>query len=636
MHSASRDDLPAPTFGPAASDGSLASAFERAAALRPRAVAVSCGTVAWTYRELDERAGRIARSLSDKGVGPDTLVGIFLERSLDLVAGILGILKAGGAYVPLDPVVPAERLAFMVGDSDLRIVLTSDALAARLPAGPEALRLDDTNVADPRGHAPARPLPPAGPENLAYVIYTSGSTGVPKGTLVTHANVLRLFKETEPWFAFSPDDVWTLFHSAAFDFSVWEMWGALLYGGRLVVVPHATSRAPREFHALLRDERVTVLNQTPSAFRQLARVAVPHPAKLALRTVVFGGEALNLESLRPWIDRFGDERPRLVNMYGITETTVHVTYRPIRRADLEKSGVSPIGVPIPDLEVLLLDETLAPVADGTVGEIFVAGPGVARGYRNRPELTAQRFLERDGRRLYRSGDLGRRGASGDLEYLGRGDDQVKIRGFRVELGEIETVLRRHAAVQDAAVLAADGPGGEKRLVAWVVLRGGASAGDDELRAHAALSLPEYMLPSALVRVDALPLTANGKIDRAALPEPAEARPQLKVEFSAPASEWERRLSEVWASVLGVPHVGRRDNFFDLGGSSVLAAEAHEELRRRFACDLPVTALFEYPTIEALARLLEGPEAAARGPNVADRARRQREAATAPPPRRSRG
>ncbi len=634
MYTASRAGASPPTLGPAASDGSLADAFARVAALRPDSVAASCGADVWTYRELDERADRVARNLREKGAGPDALVGIFLERSLDLVAGILGVLKAGGAYVPLDPVVPDERLAFMVGDSGIRIVLTSDALAPRVPVGPEALRLDALSAAAFPG-APV-PSPAAGPENLAYVIYTSGSTGVPKGTLVTHANVLRLFRETERWFAFSPDDVWTLFHSAAFDFSVWEMWGALLYGGRLVVVPHGISRSPREFHALLRDERVTVLNQTPSAFRQLARVAVSHPASLALRTVVFGGEALNLESLRPWIDRFGDERPRLVNMYGITETTVHVTYRPILRADLEKTGVSPIGVPIPDLDVLLLDEKLAPVADGTVGEIFVAGPGVARGYKNRAELTAQRFLLREGRRLYRSGDLGRRNAAGDLEYLGRGDDQVKIRGFRVELGEIETVLRRQPAVLDAAVLAADGPSGEKRLVAWVVLRKGAAAGDDELRSHAAVSLPEYMLPAAFVRVDALPLTANGKIDRAALPAPTDERPPLNVEFSAPASEWERRLSAVWASVLGVPDVGRRDNFFDLGGSSLLAAEAHEELRRRFGCELPVTALFECPTIETLARLLEEPANASRGPRVADRARRQREAAAAPPPRRSRG
>jgi amino acid adenylation domain-containing protein len=620
------DDAPS-----TAADGdSLARAFARTVSAQPDATALSLGGESLSYGALDARANRIAHRLREAGVSRDALVGVFLERTFDLVAALLGVLKAGAAYVPLDPVVPAERLAFMVKDAGLGVVLTSRALAAGLPSGPEAILLD---ADDALASGPSTPLARSESGSLAYVIYTSGSTGVPKGTLVTQANVLRLFRETETWFRFGPDDVWTLFHSAAFDFSVWEMWGALLYGGRLVVVPYGVSRSPRDFHALLRDEGVTVLNQTPSAFRQLARVAVDHPAGLALRTVVFGGEALNLESLRPWFSRFGDERPRLVNMYGITETTVHVTYRPIARADLEKKGVSPIGVPIPDLEVLLLDAEKKPVADGETGEIFVAGAGVARGYLNRPDLTTARFLELGGRRVYRSGDLGRRGAGGDLEYLGRMDDQVKIRGFRVELGEIETVLRRHAAVQDAAVLAVGDAGGDKRLVAWVVLR--ADADDDALRAHAARSLPEYMVPSAFVRVEALPLTANGKIDRAALPEPAAERPRLAVAFAAPASEWERRLSGIWGSVLKIPRVGRRDNFFDLGGSSVLAVEAHEELVRRFGCDVPVTALFEHPTVEALAALLERPAAPAAAPSVAERARRQREAANAPP-RRIRG
>ena len=620
----------------AESDGTLAAAFARQVSASPDAPAVRLDGATLTYRALDAQANRIARHLLAKGVEPGALVGIFLDRSLDLVAGILGILKAGAAYVPLDPVVPAERLAFMLSDSGARVVLTSGALASRLPGGTSPVRLDAEAEEIRRADAAAPPSA-AGPESLAYVIYTSGSTGVPKGTLVTHGNVLRLFRETEPWFRFGPEDVWTLFHSPAFDFSVWEIWGALLYGGLLVVVPHGVSRSPRDFHALLRDEGVTVLNQTPSAFRQLSRIAVDHPSRLALRVVVFGGEALNLESLRPWFDRFGDERPRLVNMYGITETTVHVTYRPIARVDLAKTGVSPIGVPIPDLDVLLLDENLRPVAPGATGEIVVAGGGVARGYLNRPELTAARFLVHEGRRVYRSGDLGRRTPEGDLEYLGRMDDQVKIRGFRVELGEVETVLRRHPAVQDAAVLADDGPAGEKRLVAWIVTGAEGPAGDDEIRAYAARSLPDYMLPAVLVRVGALPLTPNGKIDRAALPAPSDERPPLAVDFVAPASEWERRLSQVWAAALRLPRVGRRDNFFDLGGSSILAAEVHEELRRRFACELPITALFEHPTIEALARLLDQPAGAeAALPRVSDRARKQRETLSSQRPRSVRG
>ncbi len=616
-------------------DAGLATAFERSARSRPDATAVVCGGDSLTYRELDARANRIARRLLAKGVEPGAFVGVFLDRSLDLVAGILGILKAGAAYVPLDPVVPEERLAFMLSDSGTRIVVTSHALASRLPDSPGLVVLD-VEAGEDEGVETALGVT-ADAESLAYVIYTSGSTGVPKGTLVTHGNVLRLFRETEPWFRFSEEDVWTLFHSPAFDFSVWEIWGALLYGGRLVVVPYGVSRSPREFHALLLREGVTVLNQTPSAFRQLARTAVEHPSRLALRVVVFGGEALNLEGLRPWFERFGDESPRLVNMYGITETTVHVTYRPLLIADLAKAGVSPIGVPIPDLDVLLLDENLRQVPPGTAGEIVVAGAGVARGYLDRPELTAARFLVHEGRRVYRSGDLGRRAADGDLEYLGRMDGQVKIRGFRVELGEVETVLRRHTSIRDAAVFADDGPAGEKRLVAWIVAEADPPALDDEIRAHVARSLPDYMLPSAFVRISAIPLTANGKIDRGALPAPSEERPRLAEEFVAPASEWERRLSAIWAAALRLPRVGRRDNFFDLGGSSILAAVVHEELCRRFACDLPLTALFEHPTIEALGLLLNRPAGAeTASPRVSDRARKQREALSEQRSRSSRG
>jgi non-ribosomal peptide synthetase component F len=335
------------------------------------------------------------------------------------------------------------------------------------------------------------------------------------------------------------------------------------------------------------------------------------------------------------MERFGDARPRLVNMYGITETTVHVTYRPLSRADLERPGVSPIGTPIPDLEVHLLDDALRPVPAGEVGEIVVAGPGLSRGYLSRPALTAERFPVWNGRRVYRSGDLGRQHADGELEYLGRRDDQVKVRGFRVEPGEVESVVRRDPAVRDAAVLGVEAPAGGTRLVAWIVPEDGAPAGDEALRAHAARFLPEYMLPSAFVRVDAIPLTANGKVDRSALPAPSDARPPLAVAYEETASEWERRLADVWTKVLGVSRVGRRDNFFDVGGTSLLAAEAAEELRRLFGRTLPDTAVFEHPTIESLARLLDRGESAA-PPRVSERARRQREAAAAARPWGARG
>ena len=313
------------------------------------------------------------------------------------------------------------------------------------------------------------------PDDLAYVIYTSGSTGKPKGVLVTHANVTRLFSATDPWFAFGPHDVWTLFHSYAFDFSVWELWGALLYGGRLVIVPYWVSRDPAAFRKLLVDERVTILNQTPSAFRQLIQADLAEaPAPYALREIIFGGEALELQSLKPWIERYGDAKPRLVNMYGITETTVHVTYRPITRADVEAGRGSVIGRPIPDLYIRLLDERGEPVPVGVPGEIWVGGAGVANGYLNRPELTAQRFVTDPfdpsrSARLYRAGDLARRLPDGDLEFLGRIDAQVKIRGFRIELGEIEAALNAHPMVRQSAVITREARPGDMRLVAYIVV-----------------------------------------------------------------------------------------------------------------------------------------------------------------------
>ncbi|MEV4315698.1 amino acid adenylation domain-containing protein [Actinocrispum sp. NPDC049592] len=437
--------------------------FSRHARTTPDAVAVRCDGVSLTYRELDDRANALAAALRAQGVGRGTLVALATERSAELVVGVLGILKAGGAYVPVDPAYPAERIQYLIGDSKVRIVVTQRHLAGRLPTG-------EATVLSTDGHPPAADpgrLPDADPRDPAYVIYTSGSTGTPKGAIVSHANVTRLFTATEEWFHFGPRDTWTLFHSFSFDFSVWELWGALAHGGTLVVVPHAVSRSPEDFLRLLRTERVTVLNQTPLAFRHLmaAEQSAP-PGDLALRLVIFGGEALDVAGLRPWFDRHGDQRPRLINMYGITETTVHVTYREITRADLDrKSPGSPIGRPIPDLSVRVVDGYGEPSPIGVRGELFVGGDGVAKGYLDRPELTAQRFADGPGGREYRSGDLVRWLPGGELEYLGRADQQVKVRGHRIEPGEVATALTDHPGVREAIVLPdADG----SRLVAYVV------------------------------------------------------------------------------------------------------------------------------------------------------------------------
>ncbi len=666
-------------FAPAAC---LHALFAAQVERRPDAVAVACGEERLTYRELDRRAERWAAWLRARGVGPEVRVGILLERSLDLVVSILAVLAAGGAYVPLDPGQPAARAGFILADSAVAVLLTDSRLAAGLPPhGAAVLCVDSAagdTVPEQGGAVPAAPAAALGPlpENLAYVIYTSGSTGAPKGVMVTHGQAVRLFSSTAEWFGFDERDVWTLFHSAAFDFSVWEFWGALLHGGRLVVVPYWVSRAPEAFDQLIQREAVTVLSQTPSAFRQLVQAGDGRPADspghaasirdrpatsaTSLRTVVLGGEALEPSWLPPWFERHGAERPRLVNMYGITETTVHVTWRPLRPSDA--TGASMIGCPLPDLGVCLLDRRLQPVPLGVAGEIHVAGAGLARGYLDRPALTAERFVPHPfgrlaGERLYRSGDLARLLPSGDLEYLSRADQQVKVRGFRIEPGEIEAVLMQHPGVCQVAVLATAAPGGGKRLAACVVAGGaagasgvggaggpgggdtagasggggagggdtagasgggGAGGGDTagasvaggagepalglaELRAFAQARLPEYMVPARFLLLPALPLTANGKIDRRALAArvaEAAASAETGRAFSPPRNAAESALAEVWAETLGIERVGIDDGFFALGGDSISSLRLRARAAGR-GIHFPLQALFRHPTIREL-------------------------------------
>ncbi len=426
----------------------------------------------------------------------------------------------------------------------------------------------------------------------------------------------------------------TLFHSSAFDFSVWELWGALFYGGRVVVVPFGISRSPQDFYRLLQQERVTVLNQTPSAFRQLIRAEenAEAPGNLALRYVIFGGEALDFSGLKPWFDRHGDHKPQLVNMFGITETTVHVTYRPVSAADLGASSM--IGKPIPDLQVYILDEQQRPVASGQAGEIFVGGAGVARGYLNRPELTEQRFVPdpfaaQPGMRLYRSGDLGRHHPNGDLEYLGRIDSQVKIRGFRIELGEISALLDTHPGVRESVVVAAEPTAGEKILVAYLVKQPSTEATVPALRELLRERLPEYMMPAIFMFIDRVPLTVNGKLDVKALPPPQKAGGASSRATLAAGSAMERGIAAIWCSVLDLPTVGFEQNFFDVGGNSMHVAEVHAQLQRFLVREFSITALFAHSTIHSLARHFEvagGEDKESQGSRI--RAERQRRALAA--------
>ncbi|OPE01130.1 non-ribosomal peptide synthetase [Pseudomonas aeruginosa] len=591
--------------------GTLQQRFEEQARQRPQAVALILDEQRLSYGELNARANRLAHCLIARGVGADVPVGLALERSLDMLVGLLAILKAGGAYLPLDPAAPEERLAHILDDSGVRLLLTQGHLLEHLPrqAGVEVLAIDGL-VLD--GYAESDPLPTLSADNLAYVIYTSGSTGKPKGTLLTHRNALRLFSATEAWFGFDERDVWTLFHSYAFDFSVWEIFGALLYGGRLVIVPQWVSRSPEDFYRLLCREGVTVLNQTPSAFKQLMAVACSADMATqqpALRYVIFGGEALDLQSLRPWFQRFGDRQPQLVNMYGITETTVHVTYRPVSEADLEGGLVSPIGGTIPDLSWYILDRDLNPVPRGAVGELYIGRAGLARGYLRRPGLSATRFVPNPfpggaGERLYRTGDLARFQADGNIEYIGRIDHQVKVRGFRIELGEIEAALAGLAGVRDAVVLAHDGVGGTQ-LVGYVVAD---SAEDAErlresLRESLKRHLPDYMVPAHLMLLERMPLTVNGKLDRQALPQPDASLSQQA--YRAPGSELEQRIAAIWAEILGVERVGLDDNFFELGGHSLLLLMLKERIGDTCQATLSISQLMTHASVAKQAACIEG-------------------------------
>jgi amino acid adenylation domain-containing protein len=584
--------------------------FEAQAARSPEAVALAGDGHALSYAELDRRANRLARVLRGLGAAPEVPVALALERSPLLVVAILAVLKTGAAYVPFDPEHPGERLRFVLADTGAPVLVTSRELAPRwepLPPGVRQVWVEEATAGAARAGA-ARDLANLGldldPQSLAYVIYTSGSTGVPKGVAVCHAHVSRLLAATDAGFGCGPRDVWTLFHSYAFDFSVWEMWGALLHGGRLVLVPRAVSRDPAAFHRLLAEESVTVLNQTPSAFAQLQRADAAAMPLRALRSVIFGGEALDVERLGPWWARYGDRHPRLVNMYGITETTVHVTYRPLDHRDLAAAGAgSPLGGPIPDLELYLLDAYLRPAPIGVAGEIAVGGAGVARGYLGRPELTAARFVpnpfaELPGQRLYRSGDLARRRPDGGLEYLGRIDHQVKIRGFRIELGEIESALSGLPAVAAAAVVA-HGSGADRRLVAYVVPAGEAPLDLPSVRRSLERALPSYMVPSALVPLAELPRNANGKLDAERLPAPGAGREHVGSTYLPPRTPYEEILCAVLSEVLGVAEVGIEDNLFALGADSIrslrILARAQE---RGLALALPD--LFRHQTVAALA------------------------------------
>jgi amino acid adenylation domain-containing protein len=576
--------------------------FEAQVARTPERFALSFEGERLTYRQLNARANQLAHFLRSLGVGPEVMVGISLDRSLDLLVAVLGVLKAGGAYVPMDPTNPPDRLAFMIEDTQVPILLTQKSIydlrfaidglgqsnnlivnrqskIVNLDAEWERIaQFPDTN-----------PDVPVLPDNLAYVIYTSGSTGVPKGVLVPHRGVANLVEQIRPFS--DPDGRALLFASLSFDASVLQSYLAWGVGGEVVVARQDDLLPGLPLLRLLQKQRISHLSIVPSALAALPDGELPD-----LKVIIAGGEVCSSEL----VARFAAGRS-FSNGYGPTETTVWNT-----NAICTDGSVKPhIGRPMGNSRVYILDARLMPVPIGVPGEVYVGGVGLTRGYHQRPALTAQVFVPNaygniPGERLYKSGDLARYRADGNIEFLGRVDYQVKIRGYRIELGEVEAVLNGHAAVRECVVVAREDVAGDKRLVAYVVATPGMRPSVNELQGYLQTKLPQYMVPAAFVTLESLPLTSNNKVDRAALPLPESARPELETQFAAPSSEVERQLAEIWVEVLQLDEVGVHDNFFMLGGHSLLATQVFAKVRDVLSVELPMRALFEAPTIAGLA------------------------------------
>jgi amino acid adenylation domain-containing protein len=578
----------------------LPALFARQAARAPERVAVVFESRSITYGELADRSDRLAAALRARGVGRGHLVGIFTHRGVEMVIGLLAVLKARAAYVPMDPAYPPDRLAFMLSDSGASLVLTERRLASAVPAdGPPTLCLDELDwSALPSAPAPELPAP----GDRAYVIYTSGSTGRPKGVEIPHgalANFL-LSMEREPGFA--ADDVLLAVTTLSFDIAGLELYLPLITGGRLVLLPREKTWDAEALAAAIEASGATVMQATPATWRLLIDNGWRGSARLK---ALCGGEALPRELAR---DLLGHTR-ELWNMYGPTETTIWST---VDRVDSEDWEVS-IGRPIANTQVYVLDARLRPAPIGVAGELYIGGAGVAIGYLNRPELTAERFVPDPfsgvpGARLYRTGDRARVRADGRVEYLGRLDFQVKVRGFRIELGEIEAALEARPGVGQAVVAVHEHSASDKRLVAYVVSEGGAGPDPAELRRALAETLPDYMVPSAFVFLDALPLTPNGKVDRKALPAPESVRREAASEYVEPTGDLERQIATAWRDVLRVERVGKHDNFFDLGGNSLLILQVHSRVKRLLTeRDLPVVKMFEHPTVSSLASFMSAPQ-----------------------------
>ncbi|HAF13803.1 MAG TPA: non-ribosomal peptide synthetase [Blastocatellia bacterium] len=573
--------------------------FERQASLGPSAIAVTFQDQQLTYAELNARANQLARHLRSLGVGPETLVGICIERSLEMVIGLLGILKAGGAYVPLDPAFPNERLAFMMEDAGVSVLLTLAGLSKELPRHQAKIVALDADLAVISRESSENLAAGATSENLAYVIYTSGSTGRPKGTMNTHLGLCNRLLWMQGEYQLTGADRVLQKTPYSFDVSVWEFFWPLITGARLIVARPGGHQDASYLVDIIHEHQITTLHFVPSMLQAFVEEKNVEQCQ-SVRQVISSGEALTFELQERFFARL---KAKLHNLYGPTEASIDVTAWECQRGGGARTV--PIGRPIANTQIYVLDEGLKPVPIGVAGELHIGGTGVGRGYLNRPDLTAEKFVPdpfAEGLRLYKTGDLARYLPDGNIEYLGRVDHQVKIRGFRIELGEIEAVLREHSFVRDVAVVARQG-----KLVAYVVgsaeqLGDGAKLWS-ELRGFIKAKLPEYMSPAIFVELDALPLTPSGKVDRRALPIPDESRPDLQQAYVGPRDRLEEQLVTLWTNVLQLKSIGVRDNFFELGGHSLLAARLFAQIENRFGKHLPLATLFQSPTIEQLANAL---------------------------------
>ena len=593
----------------------MAQLFEQQAALTPDAIAIVSAGKSLTYQDLDRRSNQLAHHLQRLGVGPDILAGVAIERSAEMIVALLAILKAGGAYVPIDPAFPAQRIALMIQDSQASVILGTKQTKPHLPATVKHIVLMDGDAGEIAQNSTQPVRSTANAQSLAYVIYTSGSTGKPKGVMIEHRNVLNFFLGMDAVIGPNPG-VWLAVTSISFDISVLELFWTLARGFQVVVHgDEGTQTIPQE----ITKYGVTHMQCTPS----LARMVALAPQGLAslgrLEKLLLGGEALPLALARQLRQVF---RGAMFNMYGPTETTIWSTTSQIDEAPQTIS----IGKPIRNTQVYVLDSTLRPVEAGTVGDLFIGGDGVVRGYWQRLELTADRFLDDPflpGNRMYRTGDLARFLPDGNLEFLGRADFQVKLRGHRIEIGEIEAALESQAGVAQAVVVAhefqSQAGAEDKRLVAYIVPKAGSTVRQADLRSALTASLPDYMIPSIFMVLDSFPLTANGKVDRNALPKPvADEEPETSLE--RPRNELEEVIAREWQEALGVTHVGLNRNFFDLGAHSLMVAEVHMQLQQSLGREISLVDLFQFPTVSALATHLSGQATAA--PASSDRAQRR--------------